>query len=158
MNKQKNVFISHHGKDDKYVQQLKARLKAKGYHLKNSSVDSTKPNRLVSERAIRRLLRMRIHWAGTFICLVGEKTHTRAWVDWEIKKAHEKGKPIVGIFKHGCAKDTPLPSNLEKYHSGLVGWNMDKIIDTVENGHNEPENPDGTPRNASFKKSRVSNC
>lgn len=155
MNKQKNVFISHHGKDDKYVQQLKAKLKEKGYTLKNSSVDSTKPNQLKNKELIRRLLRLRIHWAGTFICLVGNKTYTRKWVDWEIKKAHEKGKPIIGIYKHGCGKDTPIPSNLQKYNDGMVNWRMDSIIDAIEKGHSENVNPDGSQKSPSYKRSTV---
>ncbi len=155
MNKQKNVFISHHGKDDEYVQQLKAKLKEKGYTLKNSSVDSTKPNQLKNKELIKRLLRMRIHWAGTFICLVGEKTHTRKWVDWEIKKAHEKGKPIIGIYKHGCGKDTPMPENLQKYNDGMVNWRMDSIIDAIEKGHSESVQPDGSQKSPSYTRSTV---
>lgn len=156
MNKTKNVFISHHGKDDAYVQKLKANLAKRGYTLKNSSIDSTKPNRMTSEKAIKRLLRMRIHWAGTFICLVGNKTHTRDYVNWEVDQANKKGKPIIGIFKHGTSMDTPLPKNLEKYHDGLVGWKMDNIIEAIENGHFDSQNPDGTSRKKSFKREAVS--
>lgn len=132
MNKQKNVFISHHSKDDKHIQKLKDRLSAKGYTLKNSSIDSTKPNRLKNEEAIRRLLRLRIHWAGTFICLIGPETHTRQWVDWEIKKAHEKGKNIIGVFVHGVKENSKVPENLKRYGHGLTTINSDKIIDALE--------------------------
>ena len=155
IDKVKNVFISHHGKDDEYVQKLKSNLRKKGYILKNSSVDSTRPNRMTSEKAIKRLLRMRIHWAGTFICLVGDKTHTRDYVNWEVKKANEKGKPIIGIFKHGTSMDTPLPSNLEKYHDGLVGWKMDNIIEAIENGYADSEKPDGSTRQPQYTISTV---
>ena len=42
MGSQNNVFISHYGKDDDNVQDLKKRLKDKGYDIRNSSIDSTK--------------------------------------------------------------------------------------------------------------------
>lgn len=131
MDKTKNVFISHHGKDDEHVQNLKTLLGKKGYTIKNSSIDSTKPNQASNPDYIRRLLRLRIQWAGAFVCLVGSKTHTREWVDWEIEQAHKKGKTIIGVFIQG-AKDSDIPENLDKYGHGLVGWNSDKIIDGIE--------------------------
>lgn len=154
--KMKNVFISHHGKDDEYVQRLKVKLKERGYILKNSSVDSTKPNRMTNEESIKRLLRLRIQWAGTFICLVGDKTHTRDFVNWEIDQANEKGKPIIGIYKHGTSMDTPLPSNLEKYHDGLVGWKMDNIIKAIENGSADSQTPNSGSRSPLYSRSTVS--
>jgi len=132
MNKHKNVFISHHSKDDDHIQQMKDLLYSKGYTIKNSSVDSTKPNRLTSEAAIKRLLKLRIHWAGTFICLIGPETHSRKWVDWEIKKAHQKGKRIIGVFVHGAKEDSRIPESLKKYGHGLTGMNSGKIIDALE--------------------------
>src|ERR1035437_5097644 len=98
MDKSKNVFISHYHKDDENIGKLKVLLSGKGYTIKNSSIDSTKPNQANNEEYIRRLIRMRINWAGTFICLIGPNTHTRPWVDWEIKQANKKGKRIVGVF------------------------------------------------------------
>lgn len=34
------------------------------------------------------------------IVLIGEKTHTRKWVKYEVKRAKELGIPIFGIFIH----------------------------------------------------------
>ena len=86
---------------------------------------------------------MRIHWAGTFICLVGHKTHTRDWVNWEIAQANKKGKRIVGVFVHG-AGSADIPENLKKYGDAMVTWRSDKIIDAIEGKNSAMENPDGT--------------
>lgn len=150
MNKSKNVFISHYHKDDEYVQRLKRRFAEKGYQLKNSSIDSTKHKsrtKKPSDAVVKRLLRMRINWAGVFICLIGDRTHTREWVDYEIKQAREKGKKIIGVYTHG-SKGADLPDELNISGSLLFGWNsVDKIIDAVENNTNyDWENPDGTKR------------
>ena len=85
MSKEKNVFISHFGKDDEHIGKLKELMQQKGYTLRNSSIDSTKPNDASNPDYIRQLLRDRIEWAGTTIVLIGPKTHTREWVDWEIE-------------------------------------------------------------------------
>lgn len=151
MNKTKNVFISHHSKDEEHINKLKELLSPKGYNIKNSSIESSKDDGArKSENVIKRLLRMRIHWAGTFVCLIGTQTHTREWVDWEIDQANKKGKRIVGVFTHG-ASNSDVPENLEKYRDALVGWNSDKIIDAIEGRINSSENPDGTPRAGKWK-------
>jgi hypothetical protein len=142
----KNVFISHYGNDDEHVQNFKSKLSERDYCIKNSSIDSTKPNRIVSEEAIRRLLRLRIQWAGTFICLIGPETHTRPWVNWEIDQAHKKGKKIIGVFIHGAKEDAILPDNLNKYGHGLTGWNFEKIIDALEGKDIGWCNPNNIPR------------
>jgi hypothetical protein len=72
--KEKNVFISHYNKDDEHITNLKNLLQKKGYTIKNSSIDSTKPNQAKNPEYIKSLLRSRISWAGTTIVLVGPDT------------------------------------------------------------------------------------
>lgn len=160
MSGQSNVFISHHGKDDTKVQDLKKRLKDKGHDVRNSSIDSTKHDNeksSESDSAIRAMLKERIAWSGTFICLIGERTHSRPWVDYEIKQAVKMGKKIIGVYKHGCATDTKLPKGLEKYADSIIGWNStDAIGDAINSDKDTFENPDGTVRDPMFNIERVS--
>ena len=145
MDKTKNVFVSHYNKDEENIGKLKSLLSQKGYTIKNSSIDSTKPNRATNPEYIKRLLRMRIQWAGTFICLIGPNTHKREWVDWEIEQAFKKGKRIVGVFING-AKDTDVPENFQKYGDALVGWHSDRIINAIEGKINNWETTTGEER------------
>ncbi|GAB6395201.1 MAG: TIR domain-containing protein [Bacteroidales bacterium] len=153
MSKTKNIFISHYGKDDEHVQRLKERLKESGYDVRNSSYESNNPKydegrkKRPSDAVIARYLRMCVNWAGTFICLIGEGTHTRPWVNYEIEQAHKLGKPIVGIYKYGCANSVELPEAMQKYGGALIGWNsLDKLGDIMDGKVIPPENPDGTQR------------
>ena len=66
--KEKNVFISHYGKDDEHIGKLKDLLGKKGYTLKNSSIDSTKPNEASNPEYIKSLLRS--HTMGRNNCSV----------------------------------------------------------------------------------------
>lgn len=159
MDKTKNVFISHHSKDEENIGKLKSLLSKQGYQIKNSSIDSSKPNKAKSENYIRRLLRMRIHWAGTFICLIGSNTHNRDWVNWEIEQAHKKNKKIVGIYIRG-ETGADIPENLNKYGDSLVTWQTDKIVDAIEGNLKGEENwcdTDGNPREPVHEISH-SNC
>jgi len=157
MDKTHNIFISHYGKDDKHVQRLKQRLKDDGYNIRNSSIDSTKyrPTQ-PSDAVIQRYLRKGISWAGTFICLIGEKTNTRPWVNYEIRQAHLQGKQIVGIYKHGCANSVQLPEAFKKYGGPTIGWNsLDKLGDIMSGKSIPMENPDCSSREPIYNIIRV---
>lgn len=144
MSTPRNIFISHYGKDDKHVQSLKERLKSQGYNVRNFSVDSTnhKDGRKPSDAVVKRLLRMRMKWSSTFICLIGRRTHTRKWVNHEIRLAHRLGKRIVGIYTHGSLDSVKLPEDYKKYGSPPIGWNsVDKLGNIIEGENFLAETP-----------------
>ena len=142
-----NIFISHYGQDDGHVQSLKQRLKNQGYDVRNFSIDSTnhKDGRKPSDAVVQRLLRMRIKWASTFICLIGQRTHTRDWVDFEIEEAYKQGKRIVGVYAHGTMQTAEVPESIKKYASNIIGWNsIEKLGELVEGKNIPVEKPDGS--------------
>ena len=127
--RRRHVFISHHFADDTEVDKLTALLQRTGYDVRNSSIRAKAANQrrlergLVKDETIRRLLRMKISWAGRVIVLVGKATHKRSWVDWEIKQAHKQGKRIVGVYARG-GTEADLPPGWEGARHllpGLVG-------------------------------------
>ncbi|MDW3190944.1 MAG: TIR domain-containing protein [Cytophagales bacterium] len=155
-----NVFISHYGKDDDKVQRLKERFAEKGYSVRNYSVDSTKHTRKKrpSDAVIKRFLRRQISWAGALICLIGPRTHTRKWVNEEIKEAHRQGKKIIGIYTHGNKEDAELPREFKKYGGATIGWNsLDKLIDIINGKLIPNENPSGDPRSPLYIVAKI-NC
>lgn len=133
----KNVFISHHHKDDKSVTDFTNLLAGKDYNIKNSSIRVKDKNKdrleknQIPRKTLERLLSMKMRWAGTVVVLVGSQTHSREWVNWEIEEAERLGKRILGVFMQG-AKESDIPESLEKYGDGLVGWNSEKIIAGLE--------------------------
>lgn len=153
-----NIFISHKGENDDQVQNLKARLISTGYHVRNFSVDSTnhKDGRRPTDAVIARLLRMRVSWSSTLICLIGSDTHSSKYVNDEIRYAHEQGKRIVGIYARGSANNVELPENFKKYGGTPLGWNsLDKLGNAIEGKNIPAENPDGTTRQPIYKITRV---
>lgn len=150
--KRRHLFISHHHQDDAEVTKLTNLLTSKGYDVRNSSVRMKPENqrrvdeKRVSDKVIERVLRMKISWASTVVVLIGKDTHTRNWVNWEIDKAHQQGKRIVGVFVRG-GTEADIPPSLEKYGSAIVGWNSENIMSAID-GHNNFQTPDGNPRPA----------
>ncbi|HML70200.1 MAG TPA: TIR domain-containing protein [Macellibacteroides fermentans] len=151
--KNKNVFISHFNKDEENIIKLKDLLKDKGYTLRNSSIDSTKPNDAKNEAYVKSLLRDGIKHAGTTIVLIGPETHKRSWVDWEIEQSNKQGNKIVGVFLQG-AKDSHIPDSFQKFGDALIGWSGDKIIDAIEGRVNNWEKITGEIRVPYWKEIR----
>lgn len=148
--KRKHLFISHHHKDDAEVTKLTNLITGKGYDIRNSSVRMKPSNqqrmekKMVSDKVIERILRMKISWASTVVVLIGSDTHSRKWVNWEIDKANEQGKRIVGVFLQG-GTEADIPKSFEDYGSALVNWNSESIIKALD-GENNFKRPDGSDR------------
>ena len=148
--KLKNVFVSHHHKDDASVDGLTGILAGKNYNIRNSSIRAKPENQerldknQVSDNTIKRLLRMKMRWASQVIVVIGKETHSRPWVNWEIQIAHKLGKPIVGVYENGLKDQVEMPDNLKKYASSIVGWRSESVIDALE-GNSQFQNPDGSP-------------
>ena len=141
-----NIFISHYGEDEASLDSLKKRLKDSGCDVRNSSVEKKKyrPYK-VTDATIARYLRVCIRWAGTFIVMIGEHTHERPWVNYEIRQAHLQGKNIVGIYMHGCKDKVELPEAYKRYGGSPIGWNsLEKLSDIIEGKVVPPEAPDST--------------
>ncbi|RUU14165.1 TIR domain-containing protein [Mesorhizobium sp. USDA-HM6] len=146
MSKRRHVFISHHHADDDHVTKLTELLGRNGFEIRNSSIRAKPSNQArldagkIPERTLKRLLRMKMSWAGVVVVLIGKETHKRPWVDWEIRTAKELGKRIVGVYTHGGTK-ADIPPAFEKYGSQLKNWNSDGIIDAIEGSDDPFEDP-----------------
>ena len=138
-----NIFVSHYTRDEAHIEALR-NLLGDQYEFKNSSVTTDKYNEAHDEDYIKTILRSRISWAKTVVCLIGPHTHEREWVNYEIEAAARQGKQIIGIFLHGSS-DADIPEAVEKYASAIVGWNTERIIDALL-GESHFEQSDGTPR------------
>jgi len=156
--KRQHVFISHHHKDDSEVTKMTALLNRHGHDIRNSSIRAKPANQkrldrgLVKDDTIRRLLRMKISWASCVVVLVGKETHSRPWVNWEIKEANRQGKRIVGVYVRG-GKESDAPKNLNLFGDALVGWDAEAITDAIH-GKNTWCDPDGTPRQSPWPVNR----
>lgn len=150
VDKTKNVFISHHHKDDASIDGITAMVAGKGYKLRNSSIRVKPENKKrldqkkVSDQTIKRLLKMKMRWASQVIVVIGKETHKRPWVNWEIQTAFQLGKPVIGVYENGLKGEVEIPENLRKYSTSIVGWRTDSVISALE-GNSQFQNPDGTP-------------
>lgn len=147
-----NVFMSHYSGDVQRLRHLKGRLAANGCVVRNSSAEEDRDGGLVrrghrvSDATIARYLRAGIGWAKTFIVIIGEHTHERRWVNYEIRQAYLQGKQIIGIYDRGCQNNVELPEAYKRYGGSPIGWNSLNKLAAMLNGEVPiPEAPDGAP-------------
>ncbi|WP_339113973.1 TIR domain-containing protein [Thioclava sp. GXIMD2076] len=141
----KNVFISHIHEDDAGLADLKNLLKSKGMEVRDGSINSEKPNNAKSPDYIKsQILAPRIDWASTLIVYITPETKNSEWVDWEIERAREKGKTIVGVWEQG-SNGCEVPEALDEYGDAIVGWNADRIIEAINGEYERFEDPKGQP-------------
>ena len=146
----RNVFVSHHHKDDASVDGLAGMVSGKGYQFRNSSIRVNPENqkrldqKKISDQTIKRLLRMKMRWASQVIVVIGKETHQREWVNWEIDAAHKLGKPVIGVYENGLKDKVEIPENLEKYGASVVGWRAESVMGALD-GESEFHYPNGSP-------------
>ena len=141
-----NLFISHYGGDEGYVEKFK-NLISKDYDIRDSSLVETEPNNATNKEYIKSILRDQIDWAGKVVVLIGPKTHESEWVNWEIEYAATHGdKRVVGVYLPG-AMDSDLPDALNDYGDACVPWNTNKIKAALD-GRDIWEDSSGEPRAA----------
>lgn len=64
------------------------------------------------------------------ICLYGPTTYTSQWVNWELKKTIEMGKPLMGVYLYSDGRIKFYPAPLQQWPR--VGWNISQIVSTME--------------------------
>ncbi|MEL6536070.1 MAG: TIR domain-containing protein [Bacteroidota bacterium] len=91
----KSVFISFAGNDRHWVENIKSWNRAgylgPGIHISAERNDF----RSEGDARIKRELTQLIQGASVVLFLVGQDTHNRYWVDYEVMQAQQRGKRIL---------------------------------------------------------------
>jgi hypothetical protein len=129
MGKTYNIFISHswsHVDDLKHLRNL---LNAKGYfNVEFTEVAPMHPIRSVNTYYIKQQLSERIKSSDIILGIAGIYASYSEWMEWELDKAIEHGKPILGVIPWGHERVSSVVSNKAKK---IVRWNTDSIVDAI---------------------------
>ncbi|MCX2683396.1 TIR domain-containing protein [Campylobacter sp. MIT 21-1685] len=95
----KKVFFSfHYDLDNWRVQQIRNMGVVENEKICNPN--DWEQTRKKDEQNIKNWIDKQMKDCDCVIVLIGERTHTRKWVEYEVKRAKELGIPIFGIFIH----------------------------------------------------------
>ena len=79
---------------------------------------------------IRQRITEQIKLSTLTMCLYGPTTYKSAWVNWELKKTLELGKPLMGVYLYSDGSIKYYPAALEKWPR--VGWDIANIVATMK--------------------------
>ena len=65
----------------------------------------------------------RIKRSSVVVVAIGENTHERLAVDWEIRKAHELGKRVIGMRIYSD-KNHKIPKAMIEHRDKIVPWKL----------------------------------
>ncbi|MCK5384812.1 MAG: TIR domain-containing protein [Alphaproteobacteria bacterium] len=96
--KSNKVFISYYSKGDShYKNMIMAWVNNNNFELDFDDVSTDVKIKSTDTKYMKRRIKEQIKKADFFIVFVGEDTHEREWVSWEIKQAQSMCKPIIAV-------------------------------------------------------------
>lgn len=120
------VFISHCWEYDDYYTLVDWLENEPLFDCKNLSVPEE--SALSDDQALEKRLRKRIGDSDILLVIIGMEIAHRYWMKWEIKWAHIRGIPIVGVMSNGGQR---VPQALDRTGCPIVRWRRDSVISAV---------------------------
>lgn len=125
--RRKRVFISFHMDDQAQVELLRQQAKDSKYDIEFIDYSIKEPfDSKWKTRCTERIKR-----SSVFLCMIGPETHMREAVLWEINKAYELGKKVMGVRIYR-GKNHRIPKPLRDNNARIMYWNLADINAELE--------------------------
>lgn len=126
----RKLFLSFHYEDRDQVNGF--RLMAHNPNLPIDFADVSVRAAINSEEAtyLKRAIREKIRACSVVVCLIGDGTAWREWVEWELESAVDLGKGICGVRLKGS--HGRVPDLLRRIGAPVANWELDEIIAAIE--------------------------
>ena len=128
--RKRRLFLSFHRED---LQQVSGfRLMARNPKVDCAFYDGSLREPVDSERAsyVRSVIRRKIERASVVVCLIGNGTAWRDWVDWELSMGLGLGKGLCGVRLKESRGRTPQA--LVERGVPIAQWDVREIIAAIE--------------------------
>ncbi|HAH34984.1 MAG TPA: hypothetical protein DEQ87_13915 [Algoriphagus sp.] len=129
MAKTYTIFISHSWAYIDDLNNLKRLLENRGYF--NVQFEEATPDVPInSDNAyyIRQRLKQKISNSDVVLGIAGIYASHSEWMAWELDKALELGKPIIGVVPRGAERVSTVVSSRA---NEIVRWNTDSIVEAI---------------------------
>jgi len=123
----RRVFISFHIEDEAQVELLRQQAKDDRFNIEFIDYSVKEPfDNKWKTRCTERIKR-----SSMFICMIGPETYKREAVLWEINKAYELGKKVIGVRIYRD-KNHKIPEPLIKNNAKIIYWNLADIASELK--------------------------
>ena len=124
------AFLSFVEEDLNLVNLFRGQAKNEALNLEFHDYSIKEPFDSANASYIGRGITQQLIYATLTICLYGPTTYTSKWVDWELRKTIELGKPLMGVQLYSDGRIKYHPNALENYPR--VTWNIPNIVKTMQ--------------------------
>jgi len=126
----RKAFLSFHYEDLRQAQGFRLMLQNENLELFLDESESRSKVQSLNDSYVRFALKSRIISSDIVICLMGNATGHRDWVDWELITAINNKIPICGIRLNGTKGLIPAP--LKEANAPLSTWFVEDMIRKIE--------------------------
>ncbi len=126
----RSVFLSFHAEDLRRVAGFRLMIDNPRVALDLNEEATRQPVRSERSRYIRQALRERIRAVEVIVCLIGNGTGWREWVDWELETAWSLHKGLCGVRIRETFGKTP--SVLSQVEAPIAPWATQAIVAAIE--------------------------
>jgi hypothetical protein len=124
------AFLSFVQEDLNLVNLFRGQAKTSRNDLEFADYSIRQPFNSLNAEYIGRGIREQIKHCTLTICLYGPTTHESQWVDWELVKTLELGKPLMGVWLYDNGRIRYYPHRLHDWPR--LPWNIPLIIETMD--------------------------
>jgi len=124
------IFLSFVEEDLNLVNLFRGQAKNERFDLEFDDYSIKVPFDSTNAAYIGRNIAGQIKLATLTVCLYGPTTWQSKWVDWELNKTLEMGKPILGVYLYTDRRIKYYPSPLKDWPR--VSWDIPSIVRTME--------------------------
>lgn len=126
----RNVFLSFHREDLKQVNGFRLMMANERVALNISDETNRYPVGSEKSSYIKKVLRDRISETDVVVCMIGNGTAWREWVDWELNMAVQFHRGICGVRLKGSRGRAPII--LKTLNAPVASWVLSDIIAAIE--------------------------
>ncbi len=128
--RRRRVFVSFHIEDAQHLTRLMKMAQNPRLELDIYNASVREPIRSKKGTYVRGRIAAKINRASVLICLVGDGTGWRDWVEWEIKKAHSLRKGVFGVRIPGTFGRRPR--SIVDGQVPVVQWDHRRLVAAIE--------------------------
>lgn len=128
--RRRRIFLSFHAEDSAQIAGF--RLMPYNESLALDFVDSSVKTPIDSTNStyIKRVIAEKIRASSVVVCLIGNRTAWRDWVEWELNTAYQMHKGLCGVRLKGSYGRAP--EILRSLRAPVTRWDMDGITAAIE--------------------------
>ena len=128
--RKRRIFLSFHAEDVQQINGFRLLQYNDSVALDFADASIKTPINSANSSYIKQVIAEKIRACSIVVCLIGNGTAWRDWVDWELNKGLELGKGLCGVRLKGSYGRAP--ELLKEIGAPVARWDMNEITAAIE--------------------------